>query len=139
MGFPTADDAEAAFYRAFSFCDLDAMREIWCRDTDVTCIHPLSAPLTGFDAIIRSWEQIFRNMGPTRILSEQLHRSNWQEAALHVVKEHFEVQGGGTTPVIATNAYRLTADGWRMVLHHGSPSQRPSNGPPPTTTRRTTH
>lgn len=139
MGFPTADEAEAAFYRAFSFCDLDSMREIWCTDTDVTCIHPLSAPLTGYDAIIRSWEQIFRSQGPTRILSEQLHRSNWRDAALHVVKEHFEVPGRGTAPVIATNAYRLTADGWRMVLHHGSPSQRQPSGAMPAGPGRRTH
>lgn len=139
MGFATADEAEAAFYRAFSFCDLDAMREIWCMDTDVTCIHPLSVPLTGYEPIIRSWEQIFRSMGPTRILSEQLHRSNWNDAALHVVKEHFEVSGRGASPVIATNAYRLTRDGWRMVLHHGSPTQRQPGARPPTVPPRRTH
>ena len=126
MGFSTADKAEAAFYRAFSFCDLNAMREIWCADADVTCIHPLGAPVRGYDAVLATWERIFRSMGPTRILSEQLHRSDWTDAAVHVVKEHFEVSGRGTAPVIATNAYRRTTGGWRMLLHHASPSQRPT-------------
>ena len=35
--------------------------------------------------------------------------------------------------VLCTNAYRLTDDGWRMVLHHGSPgsSQQSKAGPKP--------
>jgi hypothetical protein len=28
-----------------------------------------------------------------------------------------------------TNAYRLTADGWRMILHHASPPARASAEP----------
>jgi len=28
--------------------------------------------------------------------------------------------------VLATNAYRRTDSGWRLVLHHASPSPRPA-------------
>jgi ketosteroid isomerase-like protein len=31
------------------------------------------------------------------------------------------VQGASTGTVAATNIYRRTDDGWRLVLHHGSP------------------
>jgi hypothetical protein len=50
-----------------------------------------------------------------------------QNLCVHVLHEHIRL-GKDThfqPPVIATNVYRLTDGGWRMVLHHASPTRAP--------------
>jgi hypothetical protein len=44
--------------------------------------------------------------------------------SIHSVHENILVQGEprARAPVVATNVYLRTGNGWRMVLHHGSPA-----------------
>ena len=50
------------------------------------------------------------------------------DLAIHLVNENIEVVDGGGRRfvVLATNAYRRTDAGWRIVLHHASPTPEPS-------------
>ena len=48
-GFPTAQDAEAAFYEAFETGDLEAMMNVWAEDEEIVCVHPGEARLVGYD------------------------------------------------------------------------------------------
>src|SRR6266436_5069071 len=57
--FPTAQDAENAFYEALERCDLDGMMAVWAEDEDIFCIHPTGARLTGQDEVRSSWAKIF--------------------------------------------------------------------------------
>jgi len=47
--FPTAQDAETAFYEALERCDLDGMMAVWAEDEDILCVHPTGGRLTGHD------------------------------------------------------------------------------------------
>ncbi len=56
-------DANAFFYRALSMADAAAMKSIWIKSDDATCLHPGWALLTGCAAIGESWKAIFANQG----------------------------------------------------------------------------
>ena len=49
--FPTAQDAENAFYEALERCDLEGMMAVWAEDEDIVCVHPGGPRLTGHDQI----------------------------------------------------------------------------------------
>lgn len=117
-------DTEAAFYRAFAEADLDLMLKVWDVATDVVCIHPMGNVLLGVTAVAGSWREILAGERPMRV---QVRPINWQtgpELAVSLVEEVISVAGEDRPrPIIlATNAYRLTNTGWRMILHHASPS-----------------
>ena len=38
--FPTAQDAENAFYEALERGDLEGMMAVWSEDEDIVCVHP---------------------------------------------------------------------------------------------------
>lgn len=122
--FPTAADCEAAFYDAFERADLNLMMAVWADEPDVVCIHPQGPRLAGFSAIRDSFAEIFSH-GP----NGQLKVSEWRRhegptLAVHNVYETFVMAAKGATqsapPVLATNVYMLTPNGWRMILHHAS-------------------
>lgn len=120
----TPDQAEAAFYAAFERRDLKAMMAVWSDDNDIACIHPHGPRLVGSDQIRDSWRQIMAHSPPMRFKVNELNTISDQELAVRFVNEHIHV-GEGAEPeftVLATNVYRRTPDGWRMVLHHASPT-----------------
>jgi ketosteroid isomerase-like protein len=128
--FGTPQEAEAAFYRAFSQRDLVAMMGVWADGDDIVCIHPGGQTVIGNEAIRKSWAELFQNAPDMQFVVAEKQRSQSDRLAVHVVHEH--IRSGGELargPILATNVYRLTAAGWRMVLHHASPGS--SETPPP--------
>ena len=124
--FPTAQDAENAFYEALERCDLEGMMAVWAEDEDVICVHPTGPRLTGQDQLRESWARIFSGGPRARVhITSQVAISGMM-LAVHSVFEHFVVQGekpeAQPVPVIATNVYLRTAAGWRMIVHHASPA-----------------
>ena len=121
--FETPMDAEAAFYDALQRRDLDAMMEVWSERDDISCIHPLRARATGRAAVRESWAVIFGASAGIAFEIQAVHRTQEPGLAIHQVHERLTL--GHTDeprpPVIATNVYRLTAAGWRIILHHASP------------------
>ena len=146
--FPTAQDAETAFYEALEQNDLEAMMAVWAEDEDILCVHPAGPRLTGHDEIRKSWAQIFS--GATRVRVHVTHQLAiaGMMIAVHSVQENFSIEGasrgpqlsdGQPAPVVATNVYLRTAAGWRMIVHHASPApgqpappQSAAGGPPKT-------
>jgi len=136
--FPTAQDAENAFYEALESRDLDAMMAVWAEDEDILCVHPLGPRLTGQDQVRESWAKIFASEGGARVhVSHQVAISGMM-IAVHNVQENFalEAQGAGQqasdarpAPILATNIYLRTGAGWRMIVHHASPA--PGEAEPP--------
>jgi uncharacterized protein (TIGR02246 family) len=125
--FPTAQDAENAFYEALERCDLDGMMAVWAEDEDVVCVHPAGPRLTGQDQIRESWAQIFSSGPRARVhITNQVAISGMM-LAVHSVHENFKLEGEARRdtpplPVVATNVYLRTAAGWRMIVHHASPA-----------------
>ena len=125
--FPTAQDAENAFYEALERCDLDGMMAVWAEDEDIVCVHPGGPRLTGQDQVRESWAQIFSSGPRARVhITNQVAISGMM-LAVHSVHENFTLEGAARRdvtplPVVATNVYLRTAAGWRMIVHHASPA-----------------
>lgn len=123
MRYASPAEAEAAFYRAFEQTNLADMVGVWDDASDVVCVHPMSGALRGARAVAESWREIFAGEVNMRFGIEPIQTSRVGALAIHIVKEHIEVPGGKpVAPMTATNVYRETPNGWRMILHHASPS-----------------
>ena len=122
-GYESPEAAEAAFYDAFERRDLDAMTNVWDHEAEVSCIHPGGPRLDEIDMILESWRTIFEGGQRLRFERAGAALTTGAEVAVcclyEVIRfgERFEQQG----TVVATNVYRRTAQGWRMVIHHASP------------------
>ncbi len=130
--FPTAQDAENAFYEALENADLESMMLVWAEDEDILCVHPTGARLSGQDAVRRSWAEIFSGGARARVHVTQQVTVSAMMMEVHSVQENFAAaaaesrgeQGsdGRPAPIVATNVYLRTAEGWRMIVHHASPA-----------------
>ena len=140
--FPTAQDAENAFYEALERADLEAMMAVWAEDEDIVCVHPTGPRLAGQEQVRESWAQIFSGGARTQVhVTRQLVVTGMM-MAIHSVQENFIVESDARAqasaqpqgrdsrplPIVATNVYQRSASGWRMVLHHASPA--PGEAPP---------
>jgi len=129
--FPTAQDAENAFYEALERGDLEGMMAVWAEDEEIICVHPGGPRLSGPDEVRSSWARIFSaGAGPRVHITQQVAVTAMMIAVLSV-HENFSIEGDARAqvPVIATNVYLRTAAGWRMIVHHASPAPVQ---PPPT-------
>lgn len=132
VSFASPEDAEAAFYAAFERGDVEAMMTVWAEDDQaIVCVHPRGPVLAGRQAVKQSWQTIFaRSPGVKFRVASQL-QTRGSRLVVHVVHEHIQLSGEERRrhTVIATNAYRRTATGWRMVLHHASPATATDDTP----------
>ena len=118
-GFATSQQAETAFYHAFSGCDTESMTALWAQD-EVICVHPGSTAIHGHDAVVRSWGYIFSGAEPPDIQVRLVSAISNETLAVHVVEEHISTGGASSAVLLATNVYRRYDTGWLMVEHHGS-------------------
>ena len=130
--FPTAQDAENAFYEALERGDLEGMMAVWAEDEDVICVHPGGERLAGQDQIRESWTRIFASGPQGRVQVANQVAISGMMLAVHSVHENFTVEGEARSPVpiLATNVYLRTAAGWRMIVHHASPAPAQAAPPP---------
>ncbi len=115
--------AEAAFYEAFRHLDIDRMAAVWADSAEVFCVHPGGPLLTGRDAILGSWLEIFAGADPPQLDYRPIHCEQHADIAVHLVEEHIRPKRSrdeGAALVLATNVYVLTERGWEMLSHHAS-------------------
>lgn len=131
--FPTAQDAETAFYEALERADLELMMSVWSEDEEIVCVHPGGQRLVGQDQVRDSWRQIFAAGTRARLHVTQQLAIAGSMVAVHSLHENFSVPGEKRVlqPVVATNVYLRTAAGWRLIAHHGSPAPGAAEPPPP--------
>lgn len=128
--FPAPSDCEAAFYDAFERADLNAMMAVWADEPSIVCIHPQGPRLAGLASISDSFAEIFSHGPGTQLQVSELRKQQSQTLAIHNVYETYmmKTEPGSKLPdmppVLATNIYLLTPNGWRMILHHASLSPR---------------
>jgi ketosteroid isomerase-like protein len=125
--------ANRAFYDAFERRDLDAMSDLWERSERSLCTHPGWAPLRGWQAVAASWFALFHEAQPTQfILTEERVEVAGDTAWVTLDENLIGAQVGAT--VSAVNVFVRGADGWRIVVHHGSnvmTSRAPGSGGAP--------
>jgi ketosteroid isomerase-like protein len=127
MDRPATDDprwVEGAFYRTFEEANADAMMLLWDNAPDICCIHPMGRALTGFEAVRGGWREILSDGPKLQFSVEPLSLTLMDNIAVSVVYERIRVAGEtrARPPMAATNVYRRTPSGWRMILHHASPA-----------------
>lgn len=120
--YPTPADAEAAFYTAIEDKDIERMLNVWLESDHVICIHPMGARLQGREEILGSWRNIFSNDSALRFTIADVDQQLSGKLAVHILHERIAPASNPEklTVVVTTNAYKLTDDGWKMVLHHAS-------------------
>src|SRR5262245_10600106 len=134
--FPTPQDAETAFYEALERADLDAMMEVWAEDEEIVCIHPGGPRLNGYEQVRESWAQMFKSRQRLQVhLSHKMHVQGMM-LSIHSVHENIAVprEPKAGPPMVATNVYLRTGNGWRLLVHHasrapGAPAPPATNGP----------
>jgi len=128
--FATPQDAEAAFYEAFTKSDLDAMMAVWSDDDDIFCVHPQGARVTGVAEVRESWRRIFNNRQTLTFELREQHMMHGMMFSVHSVYEHIQLEDEtrAQASTVATNIYLRTERGWRMVAHHASPAPEPTRG-----------
>ena len=105
LQFKTPDEVQAVFYEAFKHCDSDVMAGLWA-DEGVVCVHPGSGAILNYDAIARSWANIFRNVERTEMQYTVINRVLSSDLAVHVVVEEMLSSDEVAAVVLATNVYR---------------------------------
>ena len=141
--FPTAQDAENAFYEALERCDLEGMMAVWAEDEDIVCVHPAGGRLSGQDEVRESWAKIFAAGPRARLTIEHQVAISGMMLAVHSVFERFTIPEAKAeaqpAPIVATNVYLRTAAGWRMIVHHASPAPAQPQAAQPETAPKTLH
>lgn len=120
--------ANAELYAAFEEGDVDRMEAIWDESDDVRCVHPGWPLLLGRSRVLRSWSVIMANTsyiqffltGIAAIVEGDLAVVTCEENILTAVVDA-DGSMSESVKVIATNVFRRRADGWKVVVHHGSP------------------
>lgn len=130
--FPTAQDAENAFYESLERSDLELMMAVWAEDEEIVCVHPAGARIAGQEQVRDSWRKIFASGQRLRVEVAQQVTLSGMMVAVHSVHEVITVVGEplARPPMVATNVYLRTAAGWRMVAHHASPAPGPADDVP---------
>lgn len=124
MTFGSADEIEQQFYDALQSADIERLMAVWSDDDDIACVHPGGARLVGAAAIRASFEAMLAQ-GGLDITLQHIRSVETHSSAVHSVVECLRVKtpdGMHEAFVVATNVYLHTAQGWRLVAHHASPS-----------------
>ena len=120
--YTSAEEAEDAFYEAIGRGDIDAIMQVWSDEEEIVCIHPTGQRLTGSTAIRESWQTIFSTNANLTVHAQRV--ICWQSAiiAVHSVTEVLFVGDDPTPhgPVLSTNVFQRSANGWRLISRHTS-------------------
>jgi ketosteroid isomerase-like protein len=118
-------EANERFYRALEGLDLQAMDAVWLHDHAARCIHPGWDALVGWHSIRDSWELIFRSTRWMRVTPTDVRVQLIGDVGIVACAENITSARDndvGVAVAQATNLFRRTPEGWRMIVHHASPA-----------------
>lgn len=112
--------ANQGFYDAHEQRDLVAMRAVWEHSDRVACIHPGWPILRTWTLVEESWRQIFAGPGRNQFIVTNAVATGDRDVVWVTLDENL-VDRSSTGTIAATNMFVRINDGWKLVLHHGSP------------------
>jgi ketosteroid isomerase-like protein len=113
------EEANSAFYAAFTSGSLSMMSATWGRGDHVQCIHPAAGCIAGRDDVLQSWRLVLGG-GRLRITLEDV-RIFATESYGYVTCVEVVEAGDSRGRVAATNVFEKQQGKWKIVHHHGSP------------------
>ncbi|MCU1595372.1 MAG: hypothetical protein JWO12_2764 [Frankiales bacterium] len=117
--------ANAALYSAFETGDVDLMEAVWDQEEPeaLVCVHPGWPMLRGRVAILRSWSAVMANTDYIQFFLTDVQVAVAGPTAIVTCTENVLTSAdvGENTSVVATNVFVKRAEGWRLLVHHGSP------------------
>ena len=115
--------ANAALYAAFESGDVDLMEAVWDDSDDVVCVHPGWPMLRGRTSVMRSWSAVMANTDYIQFVLTDVRIVVAGDAAVVTCTENVLTSAdvGDGAHAVATNVFVRRGDGWRLVVHHGSP------------------
>ncbi|MBL8383150.1 MAG: nuclear transport factor 2 family protein [Burkholderiales bacterium] len=128
--FLSPQDCEAAFYEALEKADLDAMMAVWADDEEIVCVHPGGPRLVGLEAVREAWRRVFQGGARLSVRIGNVLAMQSMMMATHCVHEFIGIKGEArpAAPVVATNVYVRSGNGWKLLLHHSSTSPKVEQG-----------
>lgn len=123
--------ANEAFYAAFAGADMAAMDAIWAEEEPVSVVHPGAPAMTGRTAVMESWRSILSGEASFDVECRAPVARLMGDVAMVLCYEKV-----GTHALVATNVFRRTPAGWRIVHHQSGPS--PTLPEPETASARST-
>jgi ketosteroid isomerase-like protein len=131
--FDTPADAEDAYYDAIDESDLEKMMSVWDDSPHIACLLPMQALRQGRETVRELWQGLLE---PGRHLDITVNHLQWIEQgdmAIHLLEEVVTPAGSAQhqPPIYATNVFRRSEDGWRLLLHVNSPAPPPPGMMPP--------
>jgi ketosteroid isomerase-like protein len=116
--------ANRDFYAAFEALERGAMERVWLHSVRVQCTHPGWRRLTGYAAVMGSWERIFESTIEMRFDLTGVEVTVNGDLAWVVCTENITAKtldGPSRARVEATNVFERHGGQWLLVHHHGSP------------------
>jgi len=113
------------FYQALESLDLRAMEGLWLHEGFVQCVHPGWEAIVGWPGVRRSFEEIFASTRWLRIIPTAVREVVFADVGIVSCAENITLGGGpdgdlDLAMAHATNVFRRTESGWKLVLHHAS-------------------
>jgi ketosteroid isomerase-like protein len=134
-------EANNRFYEAFEALDLEQMEGVWSQHEAVSCMHPSPgwSLLKGWDAVRRSWEQLFHRLRAIRFELSDLRVVLAGEVAWIVLTERlwayaYDSEEEIREATITTNLFERAGDSYKLLHHHATmlvalPEEKPSTSP----------
>jgi hypothetical protein len=115
--------ANERFYHALETLDLAVMDDLWLHEGWVQCIHPGWEAIVGWEGVRRSFEEIFASTHWLRVTPTSVREVMLPGMGIVSCAENITLGAPGDLDMAvahATNLFRMTHEGWKMVHHHAS-------------------
>lgn len=109
-----------AFYQAFLDRNINAMNNVWAKNTPLLCIHPGGHTLTGRRDVITSWQNILAHHNCPRIIHKVDKVVSYANLVMVACYEWDERQPDNL--LLATNGFSREDGLYRMVFHQAGPT-----------------
>ena len=109
-----------AFYQAFLERNINAMNNVWAKNTPLLCLHPGGHALTGRQDVITSWQNILSHHTCPRIIHKVDKVVSYENMVLVTCYEWDERQPDNL--LLATNGFSREDGEFKLVFHQAGPT-----------------